>query len=432
MSQAPAGLRLYRAVSALAQPLLPLLLRRRAARGHEEPGRLAERLGYPARPRPPGTLIWIHGASVGEALSALPLLARLRGAIPGAAILLTTITTSSARLIGQRLAGHSSAHHHYAPLDSPRAADRFLDHWRPDLALWLESELWPNLLTAAHARRIPMALVNARLSPASFRRWRRFAPGLARHLLACFDLCLAQDRSSLERLQSLGAPRAQISGNLKYDARPGPAAEDVLERWRTALAARPCWLAASTHQGEEDLAAQTHRRLAAHLPNLLTLIAPRHPDRAGRIARRVQAQGLHLARRSAHRAPPPPEADIYLIDTLGELDLFYRLAPVVFMGGSFIRQGGHNPLEAARLDSAIVTGPHLSNFADLCAQLAQAGGLRILARRGELAPAVQSLLQEPQTRTNMARAAAGCAQRLAGALDRVMEALGPLLDRARP
>lgn len=409
---------LYRAGTELLGPAIELWLKRRLARGKEDPARLKERLGQPGRPRPPGRLVWLHAASVGEALSVLPLIERLLAERAGLSALLTTGTVTSARLMAERLPPR--AFHQFAPVDRPSAVRRFLDHWRPDLALWVESELWPNLVTETAKRGAPMALINARLSERAFRRWRRFG-WMIRPMLQAFTLALAQSEADAERLRALGARDVRCLGNLKDAAPPLAADPGKLAELAAAFGDRPRWLAASTHPGEEAIAAEAHRALKPRLPGLLTVIAPRHPERGPEIA---DALGLSVGRRAAGE---PPGADAYLADTLGELGLFYRLCPIVFVGGSLVPHGGQNPLEPARLGAAVLFGPHMRNFAEAEARLAAAGALRV-ADGPALAEAVGRLLADPMEAQRRGAALAAATAQDKAVLEAVLAALAPLID----
>lgn len=417
-------LSLYRAVSTAGAPLIRLYLGFRKARGKEDRTRFHERLGRPGLARPAGPLVWAHAASVGESLSLLPLAERLIKDRPGLNVLVTTGTVTSARLMADRLP--AGAFHQYVPVDRVAYVRRFLDHWRPDLALWAESEFWPNLIVETAARKIPIILVNGRISPKSFSGWQRFG-GLIKILLACFDLCLAQADIDAERLRRLGAGKAKYVGNLKFAGAALPADDGELSKLQDAFGARPRWLAASTHPGEEIIVAGVHRRLAAAHPGLLTVIAPRHPDRGADIAARLQAQGLNVSRRSAGNAIGP-KTDIYLADTMGEMGLFFRLAGVVFMGKSLVPLGGQNPLEAARLDSAIIHGPHMMNFEDITERLKKAAAAVEVADEEALQAVVGRLLDGGAERDRMAAAAGGLAAAEAGVLDAIVGELAPFLD----
>jgi len=414
---------LYAAAAWALGPAVRVFLALRRARGKEDSERMAERLGHPGRPRPDGPLIWLHGASVGEALSALPLIERLLAANDQCSVLMTSGTVTSARLMAQRLPAR--AFHQYVPVDLPRAVGRFLDYWRPDLALWLESELWPNLIRAAAKRDIEMVLINGRLSARSFVRWRR-APGFARSLLGAFKRCLAQSEADAERLAALGAREVACHGNLKFASAPLPADADAVEVLRARLGARPLWLAASTHPGEEAIVAEAHRTLRARHPALLTVITPRHPGRGPAIAAELASNGLQVARRAADEAPEA-DTDIYLADTLGELGLFYRLAPIALVGGSLVPHGGQNPLEPAQLDCAILHGPAVFNFEAIAAAMKAAGANEMVHDAASLANAVDALLVDGGMRARRVNAAAEVAAGEAGVLDRVMDALAPHL-----
>ncbi len=422
---ADCALGLYRLAGRVSLPAIRAHLKRRARRGREDPARLAERFGRGDRARPAGPLVWLHGASVGEALSGLPLIERLADERPGLNLLLTTGTVTSAALMAERLP--AGVIHQYAPLDLGAAVEAFLERWRPDLGLIIESELWPNLLTAAHRRGIELMLLNGRMSGKSYRSWRRFRP-LSRRLLGLFSQVLAQSPQDRERFRTLGATDPLYLGNLKFAAPDLTADPDELAALRQALGTRPRWLAASTHPGEEQIAAQVHARLAAEHPGLVTLIAPRHPDRGPEIEAALAAEGREIALRSRGQTIGP-ETAIYLADTIGELGLWYRLAEVVFVGGSLVARGGQNPLEPARLDCAILTGPHTANFEPIVAAMKQAGAIAEVSDGNELADAVGRLLGDGATRAAMSWAAKGYAEAEAQVLDAVLDTLAPSLDR---
>jgi 3-deoxy-D-manno-octulosonic-acid transferase len=417
---------LYRLAGWVGAPLVRVHLRRRARRGREDTERLAERLGTASCARPVGPLGWLHAASVGEAVSCLALIDRLRAERPGLNLLMTTGTVTSARVMAERLP--RGVIHQYAPVDLPVAVGAFLDHWRPDLALIVESELWPNLLTAAARRGITLALINGRMSAASYRAWRRFGP-LIRRLLGRFSLVLAQSPQDRDRLAALGAVAPACAGNLKFAAAPPPADPAELAALSAALAGRPCWLAASTHPGEEALAARVHTTLAAERPDLVTVIAPRHPERGPRIAKALADADLPSGRRSRGDAIGP-ETAIYLADTIGELGLWYRLAEVVFVGGSLAAKEGQNLIEPAKLGAAILTGPRTGNFAEIAQEMIAAGALVQVADGAALTTEVGRLLAEAPARAAMGRAAEAYAAARSGVLEDVLEALGPWLGRA--
>lgn len=419
-------LRIWRELPRIGTPLLRLLLCRRLREGKELAGRLGERRGVASQPRPPGRLLWCHGASVGEALSALPLLDRFLGERPDWHVLMTTGTVTSARLLAERLP--SRALHQFVPLDHPDWVARFLEHWQPDAGVWLESDLWPNLLMAVGQRQIPLLLSNARLSETSFRRWQRL-PATAAQLLGVFRTILAQDALAAERFGALAARPVTAAGNLKDDAPPLPCDPAALAALQQAVGARPLWLAASTHPGEEKIVLAAHTRIQRDLPDLLTVIVPRHPHRGAEVATAADAAGLSGARRSTGAALTAGTA-VYIADTMGELGLFYRLAGVAFVGGSLIRHGGQNILEPALLDTAILHGPHLFNFSDILATFTAHGASRTVTDADTLAAAVTSLLRTPVERDKMATAARTAAATRQGATDKTLAVLRSLLQSA--
>ena len=381
------ALRLYGFAMRAATPFAPALLRRRARRGREETDRLGERLGHASGERPAGRLVWLHGASVGEGLSLLPLAESLLADRRGLGVLVTTGTRTSAQLLARRLP--AGAIHQYGPIDTPAAVSAFLDHWRPEAGVFVESELWPNLILAAKTRGVRLVLISARLSASSLRGW-RLAPGAARAVLGAFDQVLARDEAAAQGLRALGG-RVDGLADLKFGAAPLPVDAAALEGWRARLAGRPVILAASTHPGEEVqiLAQFSAMRTAADVPAILAL-APRHPGRAGEIQRLAGQLGLATARASAPADAGP--AQVLIVDTLGELGLWYRLADVAFIGGSLVAGvGGHNPLEAARLDCPMIFGPHVENW-PIYGELARHGAALPVLRGEGLAAAMAGML----------------------------------------
>lgn len=417
---------IYRGLTELGGPAIRLLLARRRAAGKEDAQRQGERLGLASSPRPAGPLIWCHAASVGESLSILSLVGQLTSRYPQAAVLVTTGTVTSAALMARRLP--ERAFHQYAPVDRMPWVRRFLDHWRPDLALWTESEIWPNLLSEMRRRRIPAALLNARMSRRSFENWQR-VPGFIGPLLGTFRLCLAQTRVEAERLGRLGAADVRAIGNLKYSADPLPADEKAVAALRAALAGRPAWLLASSHPGEEAVAAGAHAAMEPGLPGLLTVIAPRHPHRGPEIAAELEARGF-AARLRSTGALPSAEDRFYVADTMGELGLLYRVLPVACIGGSLLPVGGHNPIEPAQLGCALVYGPHMTNFSEVTAELEAAGGALRVEDEAGLARTVGRLLADGDERDRLAEGAAEVARSNRAAVDRVLDALAPLLAEA--
>src|SRR2546421_4624220 len=394
----PMTLRVYRKLSFAVVPLAPALIKRRLKLGKEDPARIGERRGFSDDVRPRGPLVWVHGGSVGEVLAAAAVIEKLREA--NLRVLLTSGTVTSAAIVARRFP--PDVIHQYVPYDSPRFVARFLDHWRPSLALFIESDLWPNLILSSAARRLPMVLINGRMSHRSFPRWRRVS-GTISALLGKFDLCLAQSQIDAERFAALGSHNVVTTGNLKLDVPAPPADPSKLERLISLTPGRRIAVPASTHPGHEDLLLEAHRTLKGFFPSLLTVIVPRHPDRGVAIARLIAASGLRAGLRS-HEELPTAATDIYVADTLGELGLFYRLAPIVFMGGSLVPHGGQNPIEAVKFGAAILHGPHVANFADIYPALDRAKGAEMVSDGGRLTVRVGAWLKDAEERARVATA----------------------------
>ncbi|MBO9543961.1 3-deoxy-D-manno-octulosonic acid transferase [Caulobacter sp.] len=373
------SLGLYRAATGLLEPLAPAVLAGRARKGREDPARIAERLGRAEVVRPDGPLVWLHGASVGESLSILPLVERLRAERPEVTVLVTSGTTTSAALLAKRLP--VGAIHQYVPVDAPGAARRFIARWKPSLAVFVESELWPNLLLEAKAAGTRLALVSAKLSDRSFASWKK-RPDAARQLLSGFDLILAQDDRAHERFEALGG---QVAGeaDLKFGAAPLPTvASDVSFD-------RPPLLIASTHPGEDEIALDAIAALPDRPP---VILAPRHVERGPAIVELAKARGLSANLRSQSREP----ADILVADTLGEMGLWFRLAGTSVIAGSLVEGiGGHNPLEAARLDCPAISGPFVDNWTSAFAGLEAADGV-VMTSPEALRDAIAADLADPQ------------------------------------
>jgi 3-deoxy-D-manno-octulosonic-acid transferase len=421
----PATLRSYRFLTRAVAPLAPLLLSYRQRHGKEDLARMQERRGMATVRRPHGPLVWMHGASVGELLAILPLIERIQSR--EFTVLVTSGTVTSAGIAERRLP--PDVIHQFVPLDVPQFVERFLDTWKPNLALFVESDLWPNLILRSAARRIPLILLNGRLSERSFDRWKR-APRTIGALLRRFDLCLAQSAADAARYAGLGAPRISTTGNLKLDAPAPPADDEQLRALLHATAGRPVIAAASTHPGEEAMVVDAHRKLRHSFPGLLTVLAPRHPDRGSGVAEIVKLAGLKPALRSEGELPDR-SVDVYVADTLGELGLVYRIAPIVFMGGSLVSHGGQNPIEAAKLGAAILHGPHVSNFAAIYAALDAGGGAEQVSDAGKLAVRIGAWLTDAGQRQAVADTAIHALDTMVGALDRTVAALDPYLMQFR-
>ena len=419
-------LTLYQSATKAGKPLLDLLLQNRVKRGKEDPARLGERKGMASLPRPNDSVIWLHAASVGEAQSALILLDAIEINHPSVSVVVTTGTVTSATLMQRRLP--RNAVHQYAPLDHPAWVENFLNHWRPDLALWMESELWPNMLTALRARKIPAALVNARLSDNSYRNW-KFARGFAKSLLDCFTLILAQTQKDAAHYESLGANNVIVSDNIKYSAAPLPYDELALSTLKLAVGERPVWVYASTHAGEESLACRVHKTLKETLPDLLTIIVPRHPERRDDIANICFENSVKFRLRGKTLALPTSDDDIYIADTLGELGLFYTLSPIAMIGRSFSDDGGggHNPVEAAQLGCAVLTGPNNQFQMQLYDDMRMDFAVREVRTENELIAALLELMTDPELLKDMQRNTSAFVKRKTHVVDRVLELLSPML-----
>ena len=414
-------LKLYRFAATLATPFAGAALRWRAGYGKEDPARLDERLGLAARPRPEGRLVWLHGASLGESLSLLPLIERFIQR--GVEVMVTSGTVSSAHVLAARLP--AGAFHQYVPLDAPKFVDRFLDHWKPDIAVFAESELWPNFVAAIRARGVPLVLANARISRKSAERWRRL-PGAARVVFGAVDLCLAQDTDNAARFLALGAPCVRVAGNLKFDVPPPPVDAAKLAEFNGAVGARPALAAVSTHAGEDEIVLDAHIELARQTPGLLTIIAPRQRERGEEIAQLARNRGLAVALRSMD-GEPRRETEIYVADTIGELGLIFRSVGVVFMGKSLLPGGGQNPIEAAKLGCAVLHGPNVENFAEVYNELAAAKAAARVIDAPSLARAAHYLLSDPARMRRMGRAGAETVEKLGGASRGIMSAVEPYL-----
>jgi len=416
------ALAMYAVATALLTPFAGLWLNARAREGKEERARLFERFGRYSQTRPPGTLIWLHAASVGESGVAISVIEALAARDESLSFLISTGTRTSAELVARRNLKHTT--HVYVPLDGAGAVRRFLDAWSPNLGVFLESELWPNLILAAEKRRIPLALINARMSPKSLARWSRWKSAGAR-LLKAFAFVAAADARTAEALTSVRGAEVPLLGNLKLAA----AAPKVDAGARAALAAqigdRPLWLAASTHEGEDEIVIAAHRRLLAETPDALLIIAPRHPDRGEAIA----ALADSAPRRA--RFEPISSAPFYVADTLGELGMFYDLAPVSLVAGSLIYHlKGHNPIEPAKLNSAILTGPHYESFQDVFDAVIAANGAAVVSSADEIAAEVQNLWRDGAARERQCAAAQAATTQGAGALDATTDRLLALLRGA--
>jgi 3-deoxy-D-manno-octulosonic-acid transferase len=419
--------KIYRGLMRAAEPLAPLVIRWRARADKEDMTRRHERLGRPAIARPPGRLVWVHAASVGETNAVLPLIDAVRAARPDVRFLLTTGTKTSAGLAAKRL-GPSDIHQ-YLPFDGPSFVARFVAHWKPDLGIFTESDIWPNLVFAASKQNVPLVLVNGRLSPRSYRRWYKNR-GLSRPLFNRFAVVLAQTEKLGRWFRDIGARRVEGVGNIKVDAPRLPVDAAGLTALRLALGQRRRMIASCTHGGEDEIVAEAHVELRACFPDFCTVIVPRHPERGASIVAMLQARGLKVAQRSKGELPSA-STEIYVADTIGELGTLYSLAPVAFLGKSIAGSGGQNPIEAMRFGTAVLTGPATGNFHETYAMLRQEHGVVDVTSASTLAAAVTKLLDDDGAMTSLQSGARKALDKLSGALPKTLAVLLEFLPEAQ-
>ncbi|MEM7650697.1 MAG: 3-deoxy-D-manno-octulosonic acid transferase [Pseudomonadota bacterium] len=402
-------------------------LHRRQKAGKESIERFDERFGTPSIERPEGGLVWVHAASVGEAQSALILIKTLLQHYNGLNVLVTTGTLTSAHLMEKNLP--EGAFHQFYPVDHPDWVSRFLDHWAPDFILWMESELWPNMLLDIQKREIPAMLINARLSERSYKRWKLLG-GSIRTLLKGFSTILCQTEKDAQHFSALGAHNVHVTDNIKYSAQSLRADEQDLKAFNAIIAGRPTWVYASTHDAEEEIAARIHEILKASLPEVLSVIVPRHPERRGSIAAALDGSSLNVLFRGEDKTLPAEETDIYIADTLGELGLFYRASSVTCIGRTFSKDGGggHNPIEAAQLNCAILHGPHVQNLQEIFDEMNQADAAIMASTEQSLADRLQALLSDPKACSAQQKKAYDFAKNKERVLETVMAHIHPHLE----
>lgn len=420
-------LQLYRLLTFLGAPLIYCYLLYRKKIGKEDPQRFRERLGYAASSRPSGALIWVHAASVGESLAVLPLIQKISQKFPKCNILLTTGTVTSARMIASKLP--DNAFHQFVPVDHSLAVTRFLKHWQPNLTLWVESEIWPNLITKT-SYYCPLILVNGRISDRSLKKWQR-SPSLSRYLFSRFTLALPQTKLDAKRLEVLGAKNVKYLGNIKFDAPPLAADPKKMGELVSQLNDRPCWVASSTHSGEECMIGEVHRQLREEIPDLLTIIVPRHPNRAKDIVNELSPLKLDIALRSKV-GDITENTDIYLADTMGELGIFYRLVSIVFVGGSLVPHGGQNPLEPARLECAVMFGPHTDNFSEIVGELLENEAVIRVESKEHLKTTLSDLLHNTEKQEELCNAVMKVVESKSGVMDAYIEQIEPYLQKIIP
>lgn len=414
-------LSIYGLAGSAAYPLVGGYVALRASRGKEDRLRRRERYGFASRQRPDGPLIWIHAASVGETGSVIPLIDRILGV--GIDIVLTTGTVTSAQIVQDRLGDRVI--HQYVPLDLKPAINRFLEHWQPDLAIIAESEIWPTTILALGQRRIPQVLVNGRLSDRSFASWRK-RPHLAEALFENLAHVVAQSEIDGDRFRALGARPVTVSGNLKLDTDPPSADPRAYQLLARQIGQRSTWAAVSTHDGEEQIVADVHRLLRNRHRDILSIVVPRHPQRAEAIIGQLQEKGLKVARQSLEE-PVGRDIDVLLGDTIGDMGLYLRLTEIAFVGRSMTSEGGQNPIEPAMLETAVLSGENVQNFRETYQRLIESGGARLVKDSNMLAGAVSFLLKNEAARHKMMAAASATVEEMRGALDKTLRSLDPFI-----
>ena len=407
--------------NALIYLLYPLVIRgyinKRKEKGKEDLKRFNERIGRPKLKRPEGKLIWFHGASVGETLSMLPLISKLLQENPDVHAMITSGTITSAELMQKRLPDR--AFHQYIPIDNPKFVEKFLTHWHPDVALWFESEFWPAMLGGIKQHKIPLILINGRISDKTFKHWKMCKP-IIKELLSCFSLCLGQSEQDAQRLQTLGAPKVQCLGNIKYAGFNPPVDEEKKKDILNQIGNRPVWAVVSTHNDEELQIGKQLKLLKKEIPNILTIIAPRHPQRGPEIQQQLNDLGLKTALRTKNEKISP-ETEVYIADTIGEVGIWYEISPVVFIGGSLIPHGGQNFIEPCRFHDAVFVGPSTNNFTDAMNRASKAQAVIKIKDAADLLQNVSELLQNKKQLAKQQELAYKWATGEAQVLDGILE-----------
>jgi len=401
--------------------ILPIWLSRRVKAGKEDAARLDERYGRTGLTRPSGTLIWLHGASVGETKMMLPLIKRLYAADPSRSFLITSGTMTSAELLQAQLPDY--AVHQYLPFDAPQFVARFLEHWRPDLAIWMESEIWPNLIFKTKAVSIPMALINARMNEKSLQGWRK-RKVFAKEVFTCFDTILPADHITAAGLSDFVGQSLKSVGNLKYDAPTLTYDTEERAALKSALGNRPIWVAASIHAEEMEQVIQAHQALQR---KAALILAPRHPSEAASRMIVADHPQITFTQRSKNQTPNTT-TDIYLFDTFGEMGLAFSLGDLALVGGSLTPElMGHNPLEPIRLGIPTVTGPHFASFAEIYEPYIEKQAVIAIEAVGDLPQIIGDMLTSPQKRQDMSDRASALLGTMTGSLDMTIESLEALL-----
>lgn len=414
----------YGVATHMLSPFSKLWIKKRLENGKEDPDRISERHGEASVPRPTGNLVWLHGASVGESMMLLPVISRLKSHDPALNILVTSGTVTSADILSKRLP--EGAIHQYVPLDYPKAVDAFLDHWQPDLAIWSESEIWPNLIRKTKARKVPMVLLNARMSQKSIDGWEKRKKS-AQRLFGAFDLILAANDQTAKGLGGILGEFVEMSGNLKDAAAPLPVDDEKLAAYKPALSRRKVWCAASTHEGEDEIVIKAHQALVARFPTACMILAPRHPERASAIRAQLAQAGLSYVAHS-EGIPPNRSTQVLLLDTIGDMGLAYRLSQVTFVCGSLLEGlAGHNPLEPARLNNAVLTGKNISSFADTYMSMLAFNATKRILTTEDMIESITKLFEDKAELNAFRENATAFASSRDSVLDFVWEQMRPFL-----
>lgn len=417
--------RLYRALTYASKPFLKILLNQRVKKGKEDPARYLEKTAQISRERPSGTIMWLHAASVGEVQSALILVQKLLKKFPDHNILITTGTRTSAQLIEQKITT-SRVTHQFAPLDHPDWVCKFLNHWKPDMALWIESELWPNILHEIKKRDIKAVLINARMSESSYNNWKKALP-IARVCLDAFNNILCQTEDDQKKYKALGANNTAVTNNLKYSAEPLPVNEQNLADIRDSCANRKIWVYASTHDAEEAIACEVHQKLQSKYPDMLTIIVPRHPERRNEIAKICSK--IKTVFRGEEKRLPHKTDQIYVVDTLGELGLVYKLSNIVCIGRTFSNDGGggHNPIEPAHYGCAVLHGPNVQNLVEVFDQMKSEKACLPVQTTEQLYKKIEGLLANEAECKIMQKNAKAFANKRTSVIETIMAHIEPSL-----
>ena len=407
---------LYGLLCYLLTPFLKVWIYIRLLIKKEDPARFRERFARTRLKRPEGTLFWFHGASNGECLSFLSLIRRYQEQYPQAHFLITSQTLTSSELVKAKLPKHSM--HQFIPLDHPIFVKRFLDHWQPDVVFWTESELWPTMIHKV-SEKSPLILLNGRISDHTYRLWKK-VPKFSKSLLEKFSLIFCQSNNAAEKFKKLGALHALYVGNLKFSGKPLGANPEKVKELKADLKDRPVWTASCTHPGEEEIIVQAHKLIKKSIKNIVTIIVPRHPHRSDKLRQLWERQNLKVAQRSKHETLKT-NTDILLFDVTGELGLIYRACPITLIAGSLVDGiGGHNPLEAANLRSALCVGPYTKNNQEIYEAFQKENAVKIVKNAKTIATTVLDLIHNSKERESMIKRSFNFAKKQQNVLETII------------